>query len=503
VTNWTWVVGRSDGNSLITDPIWASEGLQPGDGNTTLPEVLRDHGYLTAQVGKAHFGAETTPGADPTTLGFDINIGGSSAGGVPTYFPDYGGAARVPGLEAHVAAGAYLHDALTLEAKKVIDQAIASERPFFLNMAHYAVHAPLEGQGPPALLGAYAALPTPEDDYAAMLESADSSLGALLDHLDARGVADQTLVVFVSDNGGLSRFYRFDSSDPADPWHVNEHNRPLASGKGSALEGGIRVPVVFAWAGQDPSGPPVQPTLPIPPGSVRADPVHSDDVFETLLRAAEVPNPASYLQETDGVDLGPLLADGAFDRGEPLYFHYPHQWVGDLGIGPGIEPFTAVRDGAWKLIYYWSTQSWALYDLADDLGETTDLSLQETGVVYALGNQMIAWLVAVGAQLPRDAATLATVPLPQLPAPACSDGFDNDGDGLVDFDGGQSVHGTCSETCPPGVSDPDADGQADPDPDCIDTPGAVTELPEPSGALMLGSGVAFLLAIGRRRIRPS
>jgi len=427
ITNWLSTVGRSDGNSIVTDPVWASQGLQPGDGNVTLPSILRAEGYLTAHVGKAHFAAEDTPGADPIALGFDINIAGSGAGLPSSYFPDYGGLDRLPGLEAYWGDGTYLNDALTLEAEKIIDQAIASGRPFFLNMAHYAVHTPLEGQGDPALLGNYASLPTPEDDYAAMLESMDASLGSLVAHLQSRSIADQTLVVFFSDNGGLSHFTRFDSPNPEDPWHVNEHNRPLASGKGAALEGGLRVPMIVSWAGQDPAQPPIQPALPIPPGAVNDVPVHSDDLFETLLRATGVPDPETYLQETDGVDLGPLLSGQPFARGEALYFHYPHQWVGDVGTGHGIELFTAMRDGRWKLIYYWSNRNWVLYDLEQDLGETTDLSLQETGVVHSLGTRMIAWLEDVGAQLPRDAVTLLDEPLPQLPPPDCSDDYDGDG----------------------------------------------------------------------------
>ena len=105
VTNWLSTVGRSDGNSVLTDPVWNSAGLQPGDGNTTIAEILRAEGYLTANVGKAHLGAEFTSGADPTALGFDINIGGSHAGHASSYSPDYGGFYRAPGFEAYSGQG--------------------------------------------------------------------------------------------------------------------------------------------------------------------------------------------------------------------------------------------------------------------------------------------------------------------------------------------------------------------------------------------------------------
>jgi arylsulfatase A-like enzyme len=451
---------------------WASQGLQPDDGNTTLPAILRDAGYLTVHVGKAHLGAEETSGADPTALGFDINIGGSVVGLAWSYFPDYGGADRLPGLEAYWSAGTYLNEALTLEAEKTIDQAIASGRPFFLNMSHYAVHTPLEGEEDPAFLDNYASLPTPEDDYAAMLESVDASLGSLVAHLQNRGIADETLVVFVSDNGGLSHFVRYDSPNPEEPWHFNEHNRPLASGKGAALEGGIRVPMIVSWAGQDPAQPPVQWALPITPGAVSDVPVHSDDLFETLLRAAGVHDPEIYLQETDGVDLGPLLSGLPFSRGEALYFHYPYQWVGDVGTGFGIEPFTAMRDGRWKLIYYWSNRNWVLYDLEQDLGETIDISLQETGVVHSLGSRMIAWLEDVGAQVPRDAGTLVDEPMPQLPPPDCSDDYDQDGFSVCDGDCDDldsAVNPDATEVC--NSIDDDCNGSVDEDDVGEDTDG--------------------------------
>jgi arylsulfatase A-like enzyme len=475
ITNWLSTVGRNDGNSVVTDPIWTSQGLQPDDGNTTLPSILHEAGYLTAHVGKAHIGAQTTQGADPTTLGFDINVGGSAAGNAPTYFPDYGGSAVAPGLEAYWSAGTYLNDALTSEATKIIDQAIASGQSFFMNMAHYAVHTPIEGQGDPAFLPAYASRPTPEDDYAAMLESVDASLAVLVEHLQTREIADETLIVFISDNGGLSRFLRYDSPDPGEPWHVNEHNRPLASGKGSAHEGGLRVPMIVSWAGQDSLQPPIQVSVPIVPGAINHEPVHTDDLFATLLHVAGIPSPESHLAGTDGENLVPLLSGQPFVRGNPLYFHYPHQWLGEPGIGPGIEPFTAVREGRWKLIYYWSGRSWALYDLETDLGETTNVISRETGVVHALGTQMIAWLIDVGAQLPRDAVTLTTEPLPILPAPGCNDGIDNDGDGFTD-DGADPGCTGLSDTsewdaglpCDNGLDD-DGDGLIDlQDPDCAD-----------------------------------
>ena len=474
ITNWTSTVGQNGGSSILADADWTSEGLQPGDGNTTLPAILRQHGYLTAHVGKAHLGAEDTSGADPVTLGFDINVVGSAAGYPPSYFPEPRGLDRLPGLEAYQGTGTYLGEALTLEAGKIIDQAVDANMPLFLHLSHYLVHAPLSGQGDPAVLPAYPGLPDPEDDYAAMLESMDASLGAILAKLEQRGIANQTLVLFASDNGGLSALVRYDSLDASEPWHVHEHNRPLASGKGSSYEGGLRIPLIAAWAGQASGQPAVQPDLPIPPGSTSDEPIHFDDLFPTLLSATGIPNPASYLQDVDGEDLTPLLsASGGFARSGPLLWHYPHQWIWEPGDGPGIEPFTAVREGDWKLVYFYVDERWELYDLSSDLEEAVNLATRETERVHQLGSDMIGWMSAVGANRPRDAATLQEVPPPALPPPGCNDGLDNDGDGRVDLaDPGCEALADLSEwsallTCDDGL-DNDGDGFVDfgADPGC-------------------------------------
>ena len=259
ITDWTRQTGGpSNNNSLLRSAPWNQDGVQPGE-FTTLPQVLSDAGYLTAHVGKAHFGSRNSGGGDdPANIGFDISIAGSEIGGPFSYFAPFS-SNFYPGLEAYPN-GTYITDALTIEANNIIDQAVADDQPFFINMAHYAVHAPI--QGDPEFLGNYNdGRPSAERHYAAMIESMDASLGAIMDNLEAEGVADNTIILFMSDNGGLSNHSRANTSDPNDPWQRDFHNTPLTSGKGSGYEGGIRVPMIVAWAGQEAGAAPINASL--------------------------------------------------------------------------------------------------------------------------------------------------------------------------------------------------------------------------------------------------
>ena len=425
-----WVGHGIYGNRYVKAPDWATKGLQPGDMNT-LPNILRKSGYRTMHVGKAHFGGRGTAGADPTTLGFDINVAGGHTGGPDgSYFLPWN-ASKHPGLQDH-APGTYITDALTLEANKLIDQAVADDVPFFMNMAHYAIHAPLNGQGDPDYLGRYQDRPKPEDDYAALLESMDASLGAILDNLMRHGIANNTIVIFFSDNGGLSNHSRNMSVTYTTPsaatvqYQKDRHNMPIKGGKGSAYEGGIRVPMIVAWAGQRPNAAPLKVELPIAPGSKSDCPVISDDVLPTVLRMAGVEHAEEHVQDIDGEDLSPILQGHTLARpSRAIYFHYPHQWYRDIGVGLGIQPFTAMRKGPWKLIYFYGDgqkdgqglDPWfELYDLARDLGETENLIETKPGVARELILEMNTWMTEVGAQTPIGKASGQPVSLPAISA---------------------------------------------------------------------------------------
>lgn len=422
-----WVGHGRYGNRYVQAPEWEVDGLQPGR-EQTLPGILRGSGYRTIHIGKGHFGGSGTPGADPTQLGFDVNIGGGRSGSPDgSYFLPWD-SIRHPGLGDYPP-DTYINDALTREANHQIDRAVADDVPFFMNMAHYAVHTPIIGQGDPAYLDGYSDRPDPEDDYAALLESMDASLGAIMENLERHGIAENTLVVFFSDNGGLSNHTRNDTATyeavggASVRFERDRHNSPLKGGKGSAYEGGVRVPMIVAWANQTPGAPGRALQLPIEPGTVCTHPVISDDLLPTILGVAGIAEAEELSRGIDGVDLSPLLTgDEEAHPDRPIFIHYPHQWYRDVGIGEGIQPFTSMRKGSWKLIYFYGDgyrdseglDPWfELYDLSQDLGETFDLAQSQPDVVRSMAQGMHDWMVEVGAQTPVSIATGQPVPLPE------------------------------------------------------------------------------------------
>jgi arylsulfatase A-like enzyme len=345
---------------------------------TTLARLLQDAGYLTALVGKWHLGD-----ADhyPETHGFDVNIGGTHWGAPQTFWWPYRGTGRfgpeyryVPHLEFGLP-GEYLTDRLTEEAIRVIDH--AGDQPFFLYLAHHAPHTPIEAKSDD--IQHFAARLRPEMQhqnavYAAMVKSLDDSVGRVLEHLKTRGLEQNTIVVFASDNGGFIGVDR-----KAGQTVPVTNNAPLRSGKGSCYEGGIRVPLTVRWPG-------------VTPRSARCDePVVVMDLFPTLLTAAGVTPPELPL---DGLDLKPLLQDpdATLDR-DALFFHYPHYYS-------TTTPVSAVRAGDWKLLEYFEDDHVELYHLRDDLGETTDLAGQLPDKASQLRQQLHAWREQVGAALP-------------------------------------------------------------------------------------------------------
>ncbi len=424
VTNWT--LNPDEDTSRGWAPRdWNMRGLQADEVN--MAQLLQEAGYFTIHCGKAHWGARGTSGEDPLRLGFDVNIAGH-AGGAPGSYQgkdnfgnEENGTRRlpwgVPGLEKYHGKDIDLSDALTKEALAAVDHAVAAEKPFYLYMSHYAVHTPIQPHN--RFVDNYKGRTYPDTDinippvearYASMVEGMDASLGALLDKVEALGVAESTLVVFTSDNGGLSAHGRCTT-----PYNtgLNTHNRPLHAGKGSAYEGGTRVPFIAAWAKPAPTNA-LQAQLPIKAQAVSAQPLISEDLFPTLLGIGGALDQVPITHTVDGYDLRPYFTQEASDMERPLYFHYPHTWGPE---GPGYEPHSAMRLGDWKVIYFYQPQRWELYNLADDIGESHNRAAEEPERLAQMAQKLRRDLVNMGAQWPVNDETDEESPM-RLPQDA-------------------------------------------------------------------------------------
>ncbi|HEY5910171.1 MAG TPA: sulfatase [Verrucomicrobiae bacterium] len=339
----------------------------------TLAEALKALGYATASIGKWHLGGTN---CYPQYQGFDLNVAGGHIGHPASYFWPYGnpGAShRVPGLaEGGGQKGEYLTDRLTDEALKFIESNRA--KPFFLYLAHYAVHAPLMGKV--EIVEEYSRRPGGNGQsnsvYAAMLQSVDESVGRIMRKLEELRISDHTVVVFTSDNGGAVHL----GKPPA------TSNAPLRLGKGYPYEGGLRVPLLVKAPGIT------------RPGSLCAVPVISADWFPTLLELAGAPESAARTA-TDGVSLVPLLRGKQRLARRELFWHYPHYWN-----GKGVTPYSIARVGDWKLIRFYEFDREELYDLRRDPSEEHDLAKEDPRKARQLSRRLDAWLKEVDAQRP-------------------------------------------------------------------------------------------------------
>ena len=408
VTNWTL---RKDGSNdrhhpRLDFPQWNVNGLSPEPGversvhARALPAYLGAAGYRTIHVGKAHFGATETPGSDPINIGFDVNVAGHAAGGPGSFLGTQNFSAvwrggdrvwDVPGLQKYHGQDIFLTEALTIEANRAVDRAVTEGRPFFLYMAHYAVHVPFAVDG--RFYPKYQAdgLDDTEAMYSAMIEGMDKSLGDILDNIARHGLSDNTIVLFLSDNGGLSASGR--SGEP------HTHNRPLSSGKGSAHEGGVRVPMIVSWPGVT------------EPATTCHQTVIVEDFFPTILELAGIAMVDQVGGVVDGRSFVQLLRghDDPSRAKRPFVWHFPNHWG---PTGPGIGPSSAIRLGDWKLIYYHDSRDYELFNLAEDLAEEHNLALQRIDVRDRLATELTQYLVEVDAQMPVIRATGERVRLP-------------------------------------------------------------------------------------------
>ncbi len=415
VTNWTlnYNTGTDGSDPAITLPQWNVNGIQPVDGierstyATSFVKLLKENGYHTIHCGKAHFGSIGTPSADPSTMGFDVNISGHAAGALASYLGEqrYGhdnagnatGAFSIPGLEAYWDKDVFATEALTIEAIKALEQAetlstAGDETPFFLYMAHYAVHIPI--QPDKRFIDKYlaAGLSDTEAAYATLVEGMDKSLGDIMDYLERSGKADNTIVIFMSDNGGLA------NSDRTPPLGVQ--NAPLRSGKGSAYEGGIREPMIVYWPGITAAG------------SKISDYVMIEDFFPSILEMAGIGN-YSTVQTVDGISFVPMLKGAATDAvNRSLYWNFPNLWNSGENRKLGIGATATVRNGDYKLIYWYKDGKKELYNIREDIGETTDLASQQPELVATLSKDLADFLRGCDAQRPTLTATGEPCPWP-------------------------------------------------------------------------------------------
>jgi len=361
-----WIPGMRYPRAPLTIPAIRNELPLEVD---TLAERLKRAGYATFHVGKWHLGKEPFW---PEKQGFDVNVGGNDKGQPGSYFHPYrkvtkAGDWTVRPLGPGGKEGDYLTDRLTDEALRLMES--AKDRPFFLNFNTYTVHAPYQAKK--ELVKQYRKLRRPGQrqnnaTYAAMVHSLDENVGRLLDGLERLGIADNTLVIFTSDNGGV---------------HTVSSNEPLRAGKGYLYEGGVRVPFIVRWPGR------------VPPGGQQRTPIITTDLFPTLLRSARAPLGWDERRKLDGQSLLPLFRGSKSSLGErPLFWHYPHYHT------PGRPPCGAVRLGHYKLIEWYEDGRLELYNVFADQGETRDLSQERPGMAHALRNRLHTWLHSVGAQ---------------------------------------------------------------------------------------------------------
>ena len=405
VTNWTLHANKKKpaeiNHKYFEFPNWNYNGLSTSDSisntiyATPLPQVLKDNGYYTIHAGKAHLGAIGYPSSDPLNIGFDINIAGHAAGAPQSYLglDNFGNNDpknkiwAVPGLEKYHGKDIFLTQALSEEVLEKLQKPINSKSPFFLYFSLYGVHAPLMEDNRFVEKYKNIGLENSEIKYASMVESMDHALGVVLDELKKNNILENTIVVFMSDNGGLSAVARDGKR--------HQHNYPLKSGKGSIYEGGIRVPMIVY--------------SPFHKTNVKEinHPVIIDDFFPSILEFANLEN-SSLIQEIDGQSFVPLLKNKEIDD-KPLFWHYPNWWGPS---GPGIGSYSAVRQGEWKFIYFHNTQIMELYNLEKDIFENENLIFVNNSKSEELANVLSEYLKSVDAQMPYNKTTNSRVPWP-------------------------------------------------------------------------------------------
>lgn len=393
-----WIRPDYDNASRLTPKNWNWKGLTKND--LTFPRLLQKDGYRTIHIGKAHFGPFDHDGQRPENLGFEVNIAGDSIGRPASYYgeKDFGNKpgknGKIPthavkDLSAYHGTSTFLTEALTLEAKKEITKAKSAQQPFFLHFAHYALHSPFDSDPRFAKNYADSGKPKRAQAYATLVEGMDKSLGDLLDHLESEDLAENTLIIFLGDNGGDS---------PLGQANTYGSSTPLLGKKGSRYEGGTRVPFIAAWAKPD-SENAHQQKFPIAQNATQTQLGTILDLFPTILDVTGQAPPENH--HLDGHTLKIQLTGNANpDRPEVFLNHFPHEHRSNY--------YTAYRDGDWKLIYNYlptSTEEqprYELFNLKNDPFETTNLATKNPEKLKNIFTHMMTTLKEHRALFPID-----------------------------------------------------------------------------------------------------
>lgn len=420
------VLNRTDWNINGITPIEV-EGLEKAVHVTPYPQILKDNGYYTIHIGKAHWATNGTPAVNPYNMGFCVNIAGQVAGKPRSYYGEenYGNTAdkwnffSVQNMSEYYGSSTHLTEALTLEAIKTLDYPIDNNIPFYLNFCHHAVHTPIHRD--PRFFQKYVDRGMDEGQarFASMCEGVDKSLGDLIAYLEERDVMDNTIIVFMSDNGGNS-----ENLSKGGVRHTQ--NSPLREGKASCYEAGIRIPMVVYWKGK------------VAAGTRINTPVVAEDLYPTILEMAGIEE-YQTVQEIDGQSIVRLLTEGsqtvrkAMDDGQitnqkeanafqidqsisgidpqrEVLAHFPHQWkpyqLHD------IDYMSSLRKGDWKIIYRQREQRLELYNIAEDITERNDLSKSNPDKLKEMADALTAKLEGYDALLPTFRSNGQTVPMP-------------------------------------------------------------------------------------------
>jgi arylsulfatase A-like enzyme len=350
-----WISGHERPYAKLKIPDW-TQYLSTNICN--MASVLKSAGYATACIGKWHLGGAAYW---PENQGFDFNAGGCNMGQPPNYFSPY----KIPTLKDGPA-GEFLSDRLTSEAIGFMEK--NKDKPFFIYFPHYAVHTPLMAKK--EVIEKYKGKTDPKGlhknpTYAGLIESVDDSMGRLLKTLEDLKLSDNTIIFFTSDNGGLKSA---------------TNNDPLRAGKGSAYEGGVRVPLIVKWPGVTQAG------------STSTIPVIGADYFPTLLEIAGVATPARHV--VDGESIVPLLKQNGTLKRDAIYWHYPHYHPG------GATPYGAIREGDFRLVEFYEDAHVELYNVNEDVSESNNLALTNPDKATALRTKLSTWRQHVGAQMP-------------------------------------------------------------------------------------------------------